>query len=232
MNLNYRKPEGLYVPSFEHDACGVGFVAHLKGIKSHEIVRNGIVILENLTHRGACGCDPETGDGAGILIQMPDKFLRKECTKRRIELPPLGDYGCGIVYLPPNINDRNTIEEWTEHIIHEEGQTLLGWRSVPHDASKIGKVAASVMPASKQLFIGRGKETPREAFDRKLYVIRKRLYNKVQASTLTQKNFYYFCSLSSKTMVYKGQLMAEQVDRFYSDLSDPDMISAIAMVHS
>ena len=224
--------KGLYDPRFEHDSCGVGFVAHLKGEKSHAMIRNGIQVLENLSHRGACGCDPETGDGAGITLQMPDAFFRKKCAGLHIDLPPLGDYGAGIVFLPPAPEDRNTMEEWTEHIIREEGQTFLGWREVPHDPAKIGKVARSVMPAFKQLFIGRGKNTASDAFERKLYVIRKRLYNKVQASVLNQRNYYYFCSLSSKTLVYKGQLMAEQLDRFFPDLSDPDMISALAMVHS
>jgi len=228
----YPKKQGLYDPSFEHDSCGVGFVAHLKGQKSHSIVRNGIQILENLTHRGACGCDPETGDGAGILIQMPDAFFRKECVKCNIDLPEFGDYAAGIVFLPPNPADRNTIEEWFEHIIHEEGQKFLGWREVPHDETKIGHVARSVMPSFKQVFVGRGPDTPREAFDRKLYVIRKRLYNTVEKSVLGQKNYYYFCSLACKTIVYKGQLMAEQVDSFYKDLADPEMVSAIAMVHS
>jgi glutamate synthase domain-containing protein 2/glutamate synthase domain-containing protein 1/glutamate synthase domain-containing protein 3 len=229
---NHPKKQGLYDPRFEHDACGVGFVVNIKGKQSHEIVRQGIQILENLTHRGACGCDPETGDGAGIMIQMPDAFLRKECTKLHIPLPPLGDYGAGIVFLPPSAADRNVIEEWTEHIIHEEGQKFLGWRHVPHDSTKIGKVARSVEPEFKQLFIARGPKTTPEQFDRKLYVIRKRLYNKVLASTLSQKNYYYFCSLSSKTLVYKGQLMAEQVDRFFPDLADPVMVSALALIHS
>jgi len=226
------KKQGLYDPAFEHDSCGVGFVCHMKGQKSHKIVRSGIQILENLTHRGACGCDPETGDGAGILVQMPDKFFRKECKKLNFELPPLGDYGAGIVFLAPSLNDRNEIERMFERIIHEEGQKLLGWRLVPHDSTKIGKVARSVEPDFKQVFIGRGKETDPEDFDRKLYVIRKRLFNEVQKSVLSQKNYYYFCSLSSKTIVYKGQLMSEQVDRFYLDLADEDFESAIAMIHS
>lgn len=228
----YPKKQGLYDPSFEHDSCGVGFIANIKGKKSHDIVRNGLIILSNLSHRGACGCDPETGDGAGILIQIPDAFLRKECRKLYIDLPPEGQYGAGIVFLPPNSQERNKIEEWTEHIIHEEGQRFLGWRSVPHDSNKIGKVARSVEPEFKQLFIGIGKDTDINDFDRKLYVIRKRLYNTVQESTLSQKSFYYFCSLSSKTMVYKGQLMAEQVEPFFNDLRDPDIASAIAVVHS
>jgi glutamate synthase domain-containing protein 2/glutamate synthase domain-containing protein 1/glutamate synthase domain-containing protein 3 len=232
MSLFYPKKQGLYDPSFEHDSCGVGFIAHMKGKKSHEIVRHGLQILENLSHRGACGCDPQTGDGAGIMIQISDAFFRKECARHHIELPAAGDYAVGMVFLPPNPGDRNTIEKWFEHIIHEEGQKFLGLRAVPHNPEKIGKVARSVMPAFKQVFVGRGDETPPEAFERKLYVIRKRLYNTVQSSVLDQKNYYYFCSLSSKTIVYKGQLMAEQVDSFYQDLADPDMVSAIAMVHS
>ncbi len=228
----HSRKQGLYDPAFEHDSCGVGFVVNIKGKKSHEIVRNAIQILENLTHRGACGCDPETGDGAGIMIQMPDAFFRKESKKLHIDLPAEGDYGAGIVFLPPDPGDRNTIEQWTENLIHEEGQRLLGWREVPHDSTKIGKVARSVEPEFKQLFIARGKDTPKERFEQKLYVIRKRLFNKVQASTLAQRNYYYFCSLSSKTFVYKGQLMAEQLDRFFADLADPTMISAMAMVHS
>ncbi len=224
--------QGLYDPRFEHDSCGVGFIAHIKGKKSREIIRNAIKMLENLSHRGACGCDPETGDGAGILMQMPDAFLRKECEKMKIDLPAEGYYGSGMIFLPPNLQERNQTEQWFEHIIHEEGQKFLGWRDVPHDSSKIGKVARSVEPVFKQVFISRGKETPSDHFEQKLHVIRKRMFNTVQASTLSQKNYYYFCSLSSKTLVYKGQLMSEQLDRFFLDLADPAMISAIAMVHS
>lgn len=228
----YPPKQGLYDPQFEHDACGVGFIAHMKGEKSHAIVRNGLQILENLTHRGACGCDPETGDGAGILIQIPDKFLQIECEKLNIELPEEGHYGTGIFFLPPTLNEKNEIEKWAEHIVHEEGQKFLGWRDVPHDDTKIGRVAASVKPEFRQIFIGKGDMTTEGEFERKLYVIRKRLYNIIQASVLTQKNYYYCCSLSSRTMIYKGQLMSEQVDRFFPDLSSEDMISAIAMVHS
>ena len=224
--------QGLYDPRFEHDSCGVGFVVNVKGVPSHDIIRKGITILEHLTHRGACGCDPETGDGAGIMIQIPDAFLRKEGLKLNITLPPLGDYGVGIVFLPPAISSRDMIEQWTEQIIHEEGQCFLGWRDVPHDSTRIGRVARSVEPEFRQLFIGRGLDTAPEVFERKLYVIRKRLYNKVQASTLEQKNYYYFCSLSSRTIVYKGQLMAEQLSGFFKDLSDPAMVSALALIHS
>ncbi len=230
--MSYPPKQGLYDPANEHDACGVGFIVNIKGIKSHDIIRQGVQILENLAHRGACGCDPETGDGAGIMIQMPDAFLRKEMAKQDITLPAEGDYACGLVFLPPSLDDRNVIEQWTEHIIHEEGQKLIGWRTVPHDSTKIGHVARSVEPEFKQLFIARGKNTKQEDFDRKLYVIRKRLWNKVANSTLSQKNYYYFCSLNSRTLIYKGQLMSEQVDRFFLDLADPGMTSAIALIHS
>ncbi len=230
--MSYPVKQGLYDPQNEHDSCGVGFVANIKGKKSHEIIRQGILILENLAHRGACGCDPQTGDGAGIMIQMPDAFLRKEMAKQDMSLPPEGDYACGLVFLPPSLDDRNTIESWTEHIIHEEGQKLIGWRSVPHDSSRIGRVARSVEPEFKQLFIARGKKTNPEDFDRKLYVVRKRLWNKVYNSTLPQKNYYYFCSLNSRTLVYKGQLMSEQLDSFFLDLTDTQMASAIALIHS
>lgn len=224
-------PQGLYDPRFEHDACGVGFVAHLKSQKSHQIVRDAIQMLENLTHRGACGCDPETGDGAGILIQIPDRFFRKVCKPLSIELPVEGEYGAGIVFLPSDLEERNTIEEWFEHAIHEEGLKFLGWRDVPHDLSKVGKVARSVAPAFKQIFIGRGT-VAKDALELKLFVLRKTLEKKVRESGFVHKQFFYVCSLSSRTLVYKGQLMSEQLDRFYADLSDPDLISAMAMVHS
>lgn len=225
--------QGLYDPVFEHDSCGVGFIVNIKGKKSHDIVRDGIKILENLTHRGACGSDPLTGDGAGLLIQIPDAFLRKECSRISIELPPEGQYGTGLVFLPPSLDeDRNTIEEWFEHIIHEEGQKFLGWREVPHDSANIGEVARSVEPEFKQIFIGVGQDTDLDAFERKLYVIRKCIEKRVRESELGQKNYFYVNSLSSMTLVYKGQLMAEQLDSFYKDLADPQMVSGLAMVHS
>ncbi|NTV30173.1 MAG: glutamate synthase subunit alpha, partial [Candidatus Omnitrophica bacterium] len=224
--------QGLYDPRFEHDACGVGFVVDIKGRKDHAIVQNGIKILENLTHRGACGCDPKTGDGAGIMIQMPDKFLRKVAAAEGITLPAEGDYACGIVFLPNEHQSRNIVEEWVEQIIHEEGQRFLGWREVPHDSDHVGKVAGSVQPALKQLFIGRGVNTKPEEFENRLYVIRKRCWTKVHESTIHHRSFFYVCSLSSRTIVYKGQLMAEQVGPFFSDLADEDVVSALALVHS
>ncbi|MBF0486117.1 MAG: glutamate synthase large subunit, partial [Candidatus Omnitrophica bacterium] len=226
------KKQGMYDPAFEHDACGVGFVVDIKGRKSHEIVKNGIKILENLSHRGACGCDPLTGDGAGILLQMPDKFLRKVASQEGIDLPPAGDYACGIVFLPSELESRNIVEEWVEQIVREEGQRFLGWRSVPYDKKQAGRVARSVQPEMKQIFIGRGLHTSAEEFERKLYVLRKRCWTRVHQSTIHQHNFFYICSLSPKTIVYKGQLMAEQLGPFFADLSDTDVISAMALVHS
>ena len=224
--------QGLYDPQFEHDACGVGFIVDIKGRKSHATVRSGIKILENLTHRGACGSDPLTGDGAGITIQMPDAFLRKTAAAINITLPPEGDYGCGIVFLPTNLQERNLIEEWTEHLIREEGQLFLGWREVPHNSNHVGPLARSVQPEFKMLFVGRGSATRAQDFDRKLYVIRQRLSGRVRLSALNQKSFFYVCSLSSRTLVYKGQLMAEQVGTFFEDLADEQVVSALALVHS
>ena len=224
--------QGLYDPRFEHDACGVGFVVDIKGRKSHEIVGQGIKILENLAHRGACGCDPLTGDGAGIMIQMPDKFLRKVTSSQGIELPPEGDYACGNVFLPNELQSRNIVEGWVEQIIHEEGQRFLGWRNIPYDEKHVGHVARSVQPELRQLFIGRGATTKPEDFERRLYVLRKRCWTKVHLSTIHHRSLFYVCSLSSKTIVYKGQLMAEQLGPFFRDLSDVDMTSALALVHS
>ncbi|MBN1300131.1 MAG: glutamate synthase large subunit [Melioribacteraceae bacterium] len=234
MNMNASIPDkqGLYNPEFEHDACGVGFIADIKGNKSHDIIRNGIEILENLKHRGATGSDPDTGDGAGILLQVPDKFLRKVCDYIDIELPDEGDYGTGLFFLPMLSEDRHHIENIIEHAVNEEGQRFLGFRDVPFDETKIGRVARSVMPEFKQIFIARGYKTPREEFEKKLLVIRKKLGLKVRIQEIAQKNYFYICSLSSKVLIYKGQLKAEQLDEFYPDLKDQDMESAIALVHS
>jgi glutamate synthase domain-containing protein 2/glutamate synthase domain-containing protein 1/glutamate synthase domain-containing protein 3 len=228
----YPEKQGLYDPAMEHDSCGVGFLCHIKGQRSHRIVRDGIRILENLNHRGAVGSDPLTGDGAGILVQMPDKFFRKEAEKLNIDLPAEGDYGVGMVFFPRNLESRNIIQEWVERVVREEGQKFLGWRDVPIVPEKVGPVAKSVMPVFRQLFIARGTNTSKERFELKLYVIRKRLFNKVEASILREKRYFYFCSLSSKTVVYKGQLMADQVSTFFPDLADPDFETALAMVHS
>jgi glutamate synthase domain-containing protein 2/glutamate synthase domain-containing protein 1/glutamate synthase domain-containing protein 3 len=232
IGASYPGKQGMYYPDFEHDACGVGFVANIKGIKSHEIVKNGIEILENLKHRGATGSDPDTGDGAGILIQLPDVFLRKVCSEVDIDLPEKGDYGAGLIFLPPLAEDRHIIENIIERVINDEGQKFLGFRDVPHNPETIGSVARSVMPKFKQVFVGRGSYTSRDDFERKLLVIRKKLGLKVRIKELSQKHYFYICSLSSKILIYKGQLKAEQVDKFFPDLTSNDLSSSLALVHS
>ena len=226
------RKQGLYDPRFEHDACGVGFVANIKGVKSHDIVQKGLQVLQNLTHRGACGCDPLTGDGAGILLQVPHAFLKKECQTLRITLPDAGEYGVGMVFLPPDIGERNVCKELFERMVHEEGQKLLGWRTVPTDPSKCGPLAREVMPEIRQIFIGRGKGIKDgDALERKLYVIRKRVERAVREAALRDSESFYVSSLSSRTIVYKGLLLPEQIPQFYVDLVDPTMVTALALVH-
>ncbi|MBL9122974.1 MAG: glutamate synthase large subunit [Planctomycetaceae bacterium] len=222
---------GLYDPANEHDACGVGFVANMHGEKSHQIVRQGLEILVNLTHRGACGCDPETGDGAGILTQMPHEFFAAKAAELGYHLPPPGDYGVGMVFLPRDPAERAWCEQKFEAAIAKEGQKFIGWRDVPIDNDQIGRVAREVEPFIRQIFIGRGADTPADLFEWKLYVIRNRIDRTVIDSDVKQKKYFYIPSLSSRTIIYKGLLLAEQVDRFYADLADEKFISAIALVH-
>src|SRR5215831_4781959 len=176
--------QGLYDPAFEHDACGVGFVVDIKGRKSHKILQQGIQVLRNLDHRGASGCEVNTGDGAGVLMQMPHKFIADICKKARIALPAPGQYGSGLLFLPRNPTKRRKLEERFEQIVRSEGQTLLGWHTVPVDNSMLGETAKSAEPFIRQVFIGRGAELKDEmAFERKLYVIRKRAYTEIRTST-------------------------------------------------
>ncbi|RTY38410.1 glutamate synthase large subunit [Chlorobium phaeovibrioides] len=232
--MNVTSNTGLYDPQFEHDACGVGFVANIKGLKSHAIIEQGLQINENLKHRGACGCEKNTGDGAGILIQVPDRFLRRVCGERNIELPEAGRYGVGMLFLPPDISQRRAIEDICRLMIEAEGQKCLGFRKVPTDNSTIGQTARSEEPVVKQLFVGWGEEITSELeFERKLYIIRRRITKRVKyTAALLGSNYFYVSSLSARTMVYKGMLLPEQVGDYYSELHDPDMESAIAMVHS
>jgi glutamate synthase domain-containing protein 2/glutamate synthase domain-containing protein 1/glutamate synthase domain-containing protein 3 len=234
-------PQGLYDPQHEHDACGVGFVAHIKGQKSHAIVSQALQLLVNLLHRGACGCEANTGDGAGILMQMPDKFLRKETAALGINLPPVQGYGAGLVFLPRDPAVRETVETLIEEIVIDEGQLVLGWRDVPTDTSLVGPSAVAVAPVFKQLFIGRAPGMPAPGhsletdaqFERKLYVIRKRVEHAVDAADLPadEKRFFYVVSLSSNTFIYKGMLTADQMAPMFPDLLDPAMESALALVH-
>ncbi len=225
--------QGLYDPANEHDACGVGFVANIKGRKSHALVAQGLQILQNLDHRGACGSEVNTGDGAGILIQLPHEFLVEAAAAARITLPPQGQYGVGMIYLPPDPRQRRKLEQAFEKIIHSEGQDFLGWRTVPVDGSSLGATARASEPHIRQVFIGRGQGLADDmAFERKLYVIRKRTYTEIRCSTMDGAQYWYVCSLSSRTLVYKGMLLTEQVGRYFPDLRDPRMTTALALVHS
>ncbi len=223
--------QGLYSPEQEHDACGVGFIAHIKGKQTHAIIEQGLQILRNLTHRGAVGADPLAGDGAGILIQMPDAFLRREFSKQSIQLPKNGDYALGMLFLPRAAQTRAACEQIISAVIKEEGQTFLGWRDVPTHNTRLGKGVQAVEPVIRQVCIGRGTSTPPEAFERKLFVIRKVIEHRVRALDHPDKDMFYAPSLSSRTLVYKGMLLADQVGEYYPDLLDPDMASALALVH-
>ncbi len=232
--MNVTLNTGLYDPQFEHDACGVGFVAHIKGVKSHEIVEQGLQINENLKHRGACGCEKNTGDGAGILLQVPDKFLRRVCAEINIDLPPKKQYGVGMLFLPPDISQRRAIEDICRQMIQAEGQKFLGFRKVVTCNDTLGDTARSQEPIVKQLFVGWGKDIQSELeFERKLYIIRRRITKRVKYTAgLLGSSYFYISSLSGRTIVYKGMLLPEQVGEFYPELHDADMESAIAMVHS
>jgi glutamate synthase (NADPH) large chain len=224
--------QGLYDPRYEHDSCGVGFVVDVKGRRSHRIVEQGIQVLLNLEHRGACGSEPNTGDGAGILLQIPHGFFARECENRKFELPRAGDYAVGMVFLPRNGASRRECERLFERIVREEGQRVLGWRTVPIDASRIGPTAQASRPVIRQIFIGRDQSISDDlAFERKLYVIRKRV-SKGAKRGIHERGMFYVSSLSSRTIVYKGMLTAGQLMAFYPELSDSLVESALALVHS
>src|SRR6266571_4648367 len=224
--------QGLYDPAHEHDACGVGFVVDIKGRKSHAIVSQALTVLKNLLHRGACGCEVNTGDGAGILIQMPHAFLRRECSRLGVALPAPGQYGAGLVFLPRDPREQAECQAVLERIATEEGQRVLGWRDVRTDDSPVGPTARSVEPVFKQVFIGRAAAVPdRATFERKLYVIRKRAEHAVRGSGLAEGKFFYLPSLSANTLIYKGMLSADQIETMFPDVTDPLVESALALVH-
>ncbi|HYA19332.1 MAG TPA: glutamate synthase-related protein [Burkholderiales bacterium] len=231
MNLAPVK-QGLYDPAREHDACGVGFIAHIKGNKSHTIIAQGLQILNNLTHRGATGWDPLLGDGAGILIQTPDAFLRPVCREIGVSLSAPGSYGVGMVFLPRVPESRAACERVTEQMIAEEGQSVLGWRDVPTNNQGISQDAKLQEPIIRQIFVNRGDSCPdQDRFERKLFVIRKRIEHAVRALRLSDGKMFYIPSLSSRTLVYKGMLLAHQVGTYYLDLQDERLVSALALVH-
>ena len=225
--------QGLYDPSNEHDACGVGFIAHIKGNKSHSIVEQGLQILKNLDHRGAVGADKLMGDGAGILIQIPDQFYREEMAKQGVELPPPGEYGVGMVFLPKENASRIACEQEIERAVRIEGQVVLGWRNVPLDETMpMSPLVRAKEPLIRQIFIGRGPDVMvTDALERKLYVIRKSSGHAIQALQLLHGKEFFVPSMSARTIVYKGLLLADQVGVYYKDLQDPRCISALALVH-
>jgi glutamate synthase (NADPH/NADH) large chain len=225
--------QGLYDPQYEHDSCGTGFVVNIKGVASHGIVEQALTILDNLAHRGATGSESNTGDGAGILLQMPHAFLVKECTSLGFALPGPRYYGVGMIFLPTDDNLRRDFEQRLEAIVEEEGQKVLGWRTVPTINERLGPTAVSAQPVIRQVFIERSPLLKdRMSFERKLYVIRRRAEQTIRYSDLSGGNQFYICSMSFKTLVYKGMLTPTQVRYFFPDLSDPLLSSALVMVHS
>ena len=223
--------QGLYDPQQEKDSCGIGFVANIKGQKSHSIVQQGLQILENLTHRGAQGCDPCTGDGAGILLQVPHAFLKRAAGDVGVTLPNAGEYGVGMVFLPPQADARQQCEKLFAKVIAEEGARLLGWRDVPVKSDAIGEVARRTEPFMRQVFIARDMLNEAQ-FERKLYVIRKRVETAIRESAVQGREYFYIPSLSSSTIVYKGLLLPHQMAAYYQDLKDASLTSALALVHS
>ncbi|MCT4686793.1 glutamate synthase large subunit [Vallitalea sp.] len=232
MNKYYGLPkkQGLYDPQFEKDNCGVGFVAHMKGKKSHTIIEQGLDVLVNLTHRGAVGSDPDSGDGAGILIQIPHEFLKKEMASLDFTLPEEGDYGVGMIFLPQEPNARYFCEGVFEKYLTSENLELIGWRHVPVNERACGLTARGTIPVVHQIFIKRGNLSTTE-FETKLYIVRKLVEKAIREASHTYTEAFYISSLSSKTMIYKGQLLARQIPEFYPDLKEPSMVSAIALVH-
>ena len=225
--------QGLYDPQFEHDACGTGFVVHIKGVPSHQIVEQALTILDNLAHRGACGCEPDTGDGAGILVQVPHAFLLKECAALGFNLPDPRYYGVGMLFMPTDEEQRRNIEQRFEQIAAEEGQQVLGWRTVPTDGSALGPTARAAQPVVRQVFLERNALIKdRMSFERKLYIIRKRAEQDIRYGDVPGGKMFYISSLSFKTIVYKGMLTSTQVRSFYPELSDPMLETALALVHS
>jgi len=222
---------GLYDPIFEHDACGIGFVAHMKGEKSRGIVEQGLELLDRLSHRAAVGADPLTGDGAGILLQLPHRFFKRVGLELGFEMPRRRRYAVGQIFLPPARGARAACEQIIEDVIEEEGQRVLGWRDVPTDASNLGSVARDVLPVMRQVYVGR-RRVPPTAFERKLFVIRKLIENRIRERGIDPDGYFHMPSLSAETIVYKGLLLPHQLPRFYKDLQDPDMVSALALVHS
>ncbi len=229
--LRVPAPQGLYHPGNEHDACGMGLVANIRGEKSHEIIRKGLEVLINLTHRGAAGCDPETGDGAGILIQIPHVFFARECGELGMQLPEAGAYGVAMVFLPVDKHSRLQCEGVIERIAQQAGATVIGWRDTPVNGDAIGREARASQPYIEQLFVRRPKDLDEESFERLLYRIRRRTENEIDASEIEGKEDFYVPSFSCRTIIYKGLMLAPQIEKFYFELANPLVASALALVH-
>src|ERR1700685_1822623 len=225
------KSQGLYHPRNEHDACGMGLVASIRGEKSHDIIRKGLEVLINLTHRGAAGCDPETGDGAGILIQIPHGFFARECGELGIKLPDACAYGVAMCFLPVDKSSRLQWEGVFERIAQEEGLTVLGWRDTPVNGDAIGREARASQPYIEQLFVGRPKDLEEEVFERLLYRVRRCTENEIAESEIEGKDDFFVPSFSCRTIVYKGLMLAPQIEKFYFELANPLVTSALCLVH-
>jgi len=228
----FPKKQGLYDPEFEKDSCGVGFVVHMDGKSTHQTVIDGLEILKKLEHRGACGSDPLTGDGAGILIQTPHKFFKKVCSDIGIDLPERGQYGAGLIFLSQDQSRREASIKIFEDSLADEGLVLLGWRDVPVDNTTIGSGAREVEPVIKQVFIGISGSMSSDALERALFTVRKLTTTQIRRSGLNDDQSFFVCSLSAKTLIYKGQLMCDQLETYFLDLKDPDMETALALSHS
>ncbi len=231
------KAQGLYHPSFEHDACGVGFICHIKGVPSHQVVSDALLMLENMNHRGACGCEEDSGDGAGILVQTPDKFFRRECAKLKITLPEAGRYGVGMLFLPQDMVERHKCEQLVETIARDNGMKVLGWRDVPVDNRHVGPTPRAVEPRIRQLFISAADTFFNKSdFDRRLYLVRQRAENEIELGnhglSAEAREQFYINILAANRTIYKGMLTATQLRHYFLDLNDPDFQSALAMVHS
>lgn len=228
--------QGLYDPAFEHDSCGVGFVAHIKGRRSHQILIDAEQVLHNMDHRGACGCEPNTGDGAGILTALPHEFIARVVRNElKAELPAPGEFAAGVVFLPKDANERATCKKIVDEIISAQGQKLVGWRKVPTETDKadIGPTARAAEPIVEMLVIAAGPGLSGEAFERQLYLIRKQASHRIRSdASLSEASMFYVCSLSTKVIIYKGMLTTEQLFRYFPDLRQPDYTSHLAMVHS
>ncbi|MGB0289760.1 MAG: glutamate synthase subunit alpha, partial [Opitutales bacterium] len=231
---HHPKAQGLYDPCNEHENCGIGLIVDMKGRKSHDIVQGALEICVNLDHRGGCGCDPITGDGAGIFIQLPHNFFKKVCPAEcGFEVPAEGDYGVGFVFLSQDETERKNEETTIANIIEEEGFKVLGWRDVPVVSSILGKASRACEPVMRQFFVDRAEVCDRGlAFERKLYLIRRTVTHRIRYSGQDEEALFYISSLSSRTMTYKGMLTTQQLKDYFPDLADKAMDSALALTHS